>query len=201
METTDPSDRADASPDALVLAAKRGDADAIARLYQREHGTVWRLCLGFLAERSEADDAAQDAMLKLLDSLDRYDLARPFASWRNTVVLNVCRDRQRRRDARSRAESTAAERELPARLPSPADEAQRGELRELIAASLAHLTPREREIFVLHDLQGEAASSVAATLEIAPSTVRVLLMTARRRLRELLAPRLALPIARGGATP
>jgi RNA polymerase sigma-70 factor (ECF subfamily) len=201
MEPADPAARDVESPDPLVIAARSGDADAVAQLYRREHGTVWRLCFGFLAERTEADDAAQDAMLKLLDTLDLYDPARPFPSWRNTVVLNLCRDRLRRHDARARAESEAAARELPARLPDPADEAQHGEVRELVAASLSRLTPREREVFVLHDLEGEAAAAVAATLDIAPSTVRVLLMTARRRLREILAPRLALGTARGGARP
>ena len=178
--------------DPLVVAARTGDSDAVARLYQREHREVWRLCLGFLADRHEADDAAQDAMLKLLDTLDSFDATRSFASWRNAVVLNHCRDRLRRRNARARAESDAAARELPAALPSPLDHAQRDEVRELVAALLAHLTPREREVFVLHDLQGETANVVAAALDIAPSTVRVLLMTARRRLRGLLAPRLAL---------
>ena len=191
----------EAPSDPLVAAAAGGDADAVARLYQREHPSVWRLCLGFLADRHEADDAAQDAMLKLLDQLPKYDARRPFATWRNTVVVNLCRDRLRRRDARARAESGAAALDAPGALPSPLDHAQRGEMRELVTASLSRLTPREREIFVLHDLQGEAAADVAAALEIAPSTVRVLLMTARRRLRELLAPRLAPLAAPRGATP
>jgi DNA-directed RNA polymerase specialized sigma24 family protein len=44
---------------------------------------------------------------------------------------------------------------------------------------------------VLHDLEGGSTADVASALAIAESTVRVLLATARRRLRELLAPRLA----------
>ena len=192
----------DAAPiDPLVAAAARGDSHAIARLYEREHPIVWRLCLGFLADRHDADDAAQDAMLRLVDQLGRFDPRRNFATWRNSVVLNLCRDRLRRRDARVRAESDAAAFELPAPLPSPLDAVQQVEVRTLVTASLSHLTPREREIFVLHDLEGTSAKEVAALLNVAPSTVRVLLMTARRRLRELLAPRLALPLRpHGGAS-
>lgn len=180
------------SLDPLLAAATAGEADAIAQLYVREHPLVWKLCLGFLAQRHEADDAAQDAMLQLIDRLRSFDPRLPFAPWRNAVVLNLCRDRLRRRDARARAEQRAAE-ELPLRpLPSPSSVAERGEVQELVTASLARLAPREREVFVLHDLQGEPSATVAASLSIAESTVRVLLMTARRRLRELLAPRLAL---------
>ncbi len=191
--TSPPPPASDPTPtDPLAAAAAAGDADAVAQLYAREHPIVWRLCLGFLAQRHEADDAAQDAMLQLIDRLPSFDTRRAFAPWRNAVALNLCRDRLRRRDARARAEQHAAESLAPLPPPSPRSVAERGEVQELVTASLARLAPREREVFVLHDLQGEATATVAASLSIAESTVRVLLMTARRRLREWLAPRLAL---------
>lgn len=194
---------ADETPDDLVPAAIAGDAEAAARLYRLEHGVVWRLCLGLLADREEADDAAQDAMLHLLDHLDRWDRRRPWAAWRNTLVLNHCRDRIRRTAARRRAETEAAARALPQVLPHPQSVAERSEINEIVAASLKRLTPREREVFVLHDLEGSATSEVAAALAVAESTVRVLLATARRRLRELLAPKLAgvSPAAAGPGAP
>jgi RNA polymerase sigma-70 factor (ECF subfamily) len=186
-----PRSEAEETPDDLVPAAIAGDAEAVARIFRLEHGAVWRLCLGLLADRAEADDAAQDAMLHLLDHLDRWDRRRPWTAWRNTLVLNHCRDRLRRAAARRRAESEAAERALPQVLPHPHSDAERSEVNEIVAASLRSLTPREREVFVLHDLEGSATSDVAAALALAERAVRVLLAAARRRLRELLAPRLA----------
>ncbi len=181
-------------PELLVPAALAGDADALARLFRSEHATVWRLCMGLLADRTEADDAAQDAMLHLLDQLGRWDARRAWATWRNTVVLNHCRDRLRRDAARRRSFERAAELALPSALPSPSpaplDVAARSELAELVTRSLRGLSAREREVFVLHDLEGGSTGEVATALAIAESTVRVLLATARRRLRELLAPRL-----------
>ena len=58
-------------PQDLVPALLAGDAEAVARWYRAEHPAVWRLCLGLLVQRVEADDAAQDAMLRLLDTLGR----------------------------------------------------------------------------------------------------------------------------------
>jgi DNA-directed RNA polymerase specialized sigma24 family protein len=72
-----PSSARNEAAAAWIPAIRAGDAEALARWYRAEHPAVWRLCLGFLAERAEADDAAQDAMLKLLDTLDRYDPRRP----------------------------------------------------------------------------------------------------------------------------
>jgi RNA polymerase sigma-70 factor (ECF subfamily) len=177
--------------DDLVRAVLDGEPQALERWYREEHPPVWRLCLGFLADRAEADDVAQDAMLHLHDRLGRWDAARPCEAWRTSVVLNFCRDRLRRQAARQRAEERAVlERPLPARLPAPGEALERGELSALVTQSLSVLTPREREAFVLHDLEGRPADEVARAMDIAQGTVRALLTLARRRLRELLAPRL-----------
>ena len=172
---------------ALVRAVLSGDASALDRWYRREHGAVWRLCFGFLADAAEADDLAQDAMLKLHDELPRWDPRRPFGSWRNALVLNLCRDRLRRGAARARAEAEAS---LPSELPDPSQAAERGELRELLARALRALSPREREAFVLRELEGRSTSEVAEVLAVGESSVRSLLTLARRRLRGLLGDRL-----------
>lgn len=183
----------------------QGDPAHIDAWFRREHPDVYRLCFGFLADAAEAEDLAQDAMLHLLDHHDSWDSGRPWRSWRDTVVLNLCRDRLRRRAARSRAEDTAASRvaggvdaevegiSTRGRLPDPVDAAHRGEVRELLRTALARLSPREREAFVLRDLEGLATADVAERLGIEAGTVRSLLTLARRRLRRLLGPALGHP--------
>jgi RNA polymerase sigma-70 factor (ECF subfamily) len=179
---TDPGEEA-----RLVRAVLEGDAEALDRWYRREHPHVWRLCVGFLADAAEAEDAAQDAMLKLHDELERWEPTRPFGAWRTRVVLNCCRDRLRRRAARARAEASAPE---PRALPDPADEAARGEVREVVERALRLLSPREREAFVLRELEGQATSDVAAALGVGEGSVRSLLTLARRRLRAVLGEQL-----------
>jgi len=183
----------------LLRVVARGEPDAIDRWFRAEHPQVYRLCAGFLANAAEAEDVAQDAMLKLLDTLPRWDGRREWRAWRNTIVLNLCRDRLRRIASRSDAESLAAPLCQPSPLPSPEQAAQGGEVRELLMAALASLSPREREAFVLHDLDGLDAAETAAALGIAPSSVRSLLALARRRLRTLLGPRLKLTAPAAGS--
>ena len=186
MDARQPTD------DANLTAAARGDPDAIDAWFRAEHPVVWRLCVGLLANATEADDAAQDAMLKLLDNLHRRDPARAYEPWRTTVVLNHCRDRLRRAATRRGAETAAPELSLPSRLPAPDEAASAQELSELLTAALANLSPREREAFVLHDLQGLDTAATAGSMGVEPSSVRSLLTFARRRLRTLLAARLPL---------
>jgi len=195
---TSPSDHALSATVQSVLA---GSAEAVDRWFRGEHPQVFRLCLGFLADEAEAEDAAQDAMLQLYDRLGAWDQTRPWRGWRNAVVLNLCRDRLRRADARRRAHERAlSEREGPQRglLPDPGDELERAEVREVLRATLEALSPREREAFVLRDLEGHSTDEVAALLGVADSSVRSLLALARRRLRSILGERLP-GLAGGGA--
>jgi RNA polymerase sigma-70 factor (ECF subfamily) len=186
-----PTSATDAGIVALRSALLAGDPTAIDAWYRAEHPQVWRLCLGVLADAAEAEDLAQDAMLKLLDNLDRWDARRSWTAWRNTVVVNLCRDRLRRRGTRAAHESAAAAGLQPGALPSPADAAHAAELRSALLVALAALSPREREAFVLVDLQGTPAAQAAEAMDIAEGSVRSLLTLARRRLRGLLAPHVA----------
>src|SRR5262245_55407878 len=119
MDSTTSTDASD-----LALALARGEADAIGGWFRAEHPQVYRRCAGFLADATEAEDVAQDAMLKLLDTLPRWDRRRPWRAWRNTLVLNLCRDRLRRAASRAEAEDRAAPLCLPSALPSPEEAAQ-----------------------------------------------------------------------------
>lgn len=175
--------------DELLAAVARGEPQAVDDWFRAEHPLVWRLCLGLLARAADADDAAQDAMLKLLDHLPDRQPGRSYGPWRTTVVLNLCRDRRRRQATRSTAEASAP---LPARLPSPPEAASARELAELLAAALERLPPREREAFVLRDLHALDTSAVAQVMDIAPASVRSLVTLARNRLKLLLGSRLPL---------
>ena len=176
----------------LALRLHTGEEDALGAWYEAEYPTVHRLCLGFLARRSEADDVAQDAMLHLIDKINKWDPGRSYTSWRNTVVLNLCRDRMRAQARQNAHEEKVARMQSElgeeAILEQPSKSASAKELRDWLERSLALLAPREREAFVLIDLEGLTAGEAADQLGLSPSTLRASLALARRKLRTLLAP-------------
>ena len=175
--------------DPLIERVLSGETAAQDAFYRREHPPVYRICLGFLTDSDEAADVAQDSMLHLIDHLDRYDPSRRFTTWRNTVTANLCRDRLRRIATRRRIEEAAAPPDLSL-LPDPSDVAATSEIQGILFDTLSSLTDREREVFVLRDLEGVPSPEVADALGVAEGTVRSLLCLARRRLRTLLGPRL-----------
>lgn len=183
------SDHEVGSPVAKILTAVlAGEPEAVDAFCRDQHPRVFRLCVGFLACAVEAEDLAQDAMLHLLEHLPRYDAARAFDTWRNRVVLNLCRDRLRLLARRRRAESAAAEHRKDAVSSPPVDALDRADLRDALTRALSALPQREREALVLRDLEGNAAADVAAAMGITRSSVRSLTTLARRRLRDLLTP-------------
>ena len=182
-----------------LARALRADAPgALDAWFRAEHPRVWKLCFALLADAAEADDVAQDAMLHLHDRLESWDDRGPYRAWRSTVVANLCRDRRRRTGARRSAEREAAALGLPARLPDPDAPARAKEAREALRCALAALPEREREAFVLRDLEGVGTRETAEVLGVTPSTVRSLATLARRRLRELLAVRVPGLLPEGG---
>lgn len=183
---------------ALARAVLAGRPDALGRWYEHEWPGVYRLAFGLLAEPHEAEDLAQDAMLHLSDRLDRWEPTRSYAAWRNRVVVNLGRDRLRRRRARRDAEEAAAAEPAPGGRPDPADVGAGEEVAAMLRRALGTLPPREREAFVLVDLEEQDAGVAAAAMGVARSTVRSLVSLARRRLRDLLAARLD-PSVPGGS--
>jgi len=139
-----------ADPADLVAEVIQANAEAQDAWFRIEFPVVFRLCLGFLADHAAADDLAQDAMIRLIDRLDRWDSQRPYQAWRTAVVLNLCRDHLRSAGRRRRAEG--------------------------------HLRLVEQQ----------PTDVVATAMDVTPATVRSLLTLARRRLRGILAPALAM---------
>lgn len=191
---TDPRSPTPLDTSALIPRILARDPQALELFYKREHPVVYRLCFGFLADPGAAEDLAHDALHRLIDGIGSFDRSRPYAAWRNTLVLNLCRDRKRSDDARSRAENRAAypsHAADPHRHADPATLAADAEIRQLLTEALSLLTVREREVFVLRDLEGVESTEAAAMLGITEGTVRSLLCLARRRLRDALGDRLA----------
>ena len=174
--------------EALARLAVGGGDDAVDAWFRADHPTVWKLAFGFLGHAAEADDLAQEAMVKLLDHLKEWDMRRSYRAWRSTVVANLCRDRLRRLETRSRAEARRAPRS--AALPGPEAALDQGEIRDLLAQALDILSPRERQVFVLRDLEDHSHAEIAEVLEISESSVRSQLTVARQRLRDHLSRRI-----------
>jgi RNA polymerase sigma-70 factor (ECF subfamily) len=167
--------------DRLVDAARLGDPDAFAVIYQRYKLDVWQLAWFTLRDHHDAEDALQETFLKAHRALGQYHREGTLRPWLLTICRNACRDRLR---AAQRRDVVAFDEELVA-LAAPAGGAG-GEDRERhidFQRALAALPEDDREAFLLVDVLGchsEEAAQIAGVR--AASTLRSRLARARRAL-------------------
>jgi RNA polymerase sigma-70 factor (ECF subfamily) len=161
----------------LVVRAQLGDRQALGDLVERWHLPVWRYVRRMLDGPGPADDVSQEVWAAALRGLPRLQQPDRFAPWLLTIARRAVLNRVREKYG------TPEPAELDTDTVS-ADESADVVDRVEIAAGLAALPVREREVlvlFYLHDLGLEECGQI---LEIPPGTVKSRLFRARRMLRE-----------------
>ncbi|WP_267382305.1 MULTISPECIES: RNA polymerase sigma factor [unclassified Sphingomonas] len=169
----------------LIARVGRGDGSATRMLVAAKLPRILALATRVLRDRAEAEDVAQDAFVRSWRQAKtwRRGDAR-FDTWLHTVVLNLCRDRlRRRRDATGETMPDRAD-------PSPDAEAgliaaERG---HAVAEAIAALPERQRDAILLVHYQDLSGMEAAAALDVSVEALESLLARGRRRLRDHLAP-------------
>jgi RNA polymerase sigma-70 factor (ECF subfamily) len=174
----------------LVRRARAGDEAAFALLVERHERMVLRTGKRLLGRWDLAEDAAQEAFLRLHRHLARVDESRELGAWLYRVVVNVCRDISRRQRLEQPTDFSAAELESERDGPALLDEAlTRDEQRRMVQAALLTLPLKEREAIVLRDIEGLTTAEVAKVLGSSEGTVRSQICTGRLKIKRYLEAR------------
>jgi RNA polymerase sigma-70 factor (ECF subfamily) len=174
------NETASASDAYLVRKAQAGDDQAFGVLVGRYMRAAYAVSLSVTGHHDDAEDAAQEAFMVALARLDDCRTPDRFAGWLLTIVRNRARNLVRRevlRDTDVLPETAAA------RGRTPEKETEHAELQERLGAALRRLPEVQREIVLLHDLEGWRHREIAEHLGIPSGTVRSHLHFARRSLR------------------
>ncbi len=155
----DPDPQPEAAGEVRLLSlAKRGDIGAFRHIVLLHQRQVLGTALRMLGRLELAEDAAQETFLRVFKHLQRFDERREFSPWLYQIVINVCRDMNRK----SRKEPLLSLEDLQTKGDSPLvidpidleanlDVARQ---RGLVKESLKTLSEKEREALVLRDLEG-----------------------------------------------
>jgi len=168
----------------LVARARQGDASAAAALLRRYFRASYLLALGRLGNRSDAEDACQDAFVRCLERLHECREPARFGAWLLSIVRSTAHNRgdYLRVRATEPLDSHGA-----LRSPEPADRlAEQNELKATLWRALEHLSPVQRDVVLLHDLEGWRHAEIAGRLALSEGMSRRHLSDARKRLRALL---------------
>lgn len=173
-------------PDAeLVERTLEGDRQAAADLVERHAAGVYAACLGLLADPDQAQDAAQEALLKGISRLNSLQNPTAFRSWIISIARNLCRDswKQSRRQQELLDQQVNLEVVPGMGCGQPVAEDAPG---NEIQSSLARLPEKFRLPLLLYYFDGLSTASVAEALDISPTGAATRLCRARRALRTIL---------------
>lgn len=196
MPLTPPAEPAlDLAPEneAVALAAARaGDREAFAALFQRHYPAIHAFAYRLRLCPAEADDIAQETFVHAARSLHAYRGDASFKNWLFAIAANRGRDRHRQQIRRARlGEQLAALDETAAPDGGASARASRDNAHEAVRAALAALPPEHREAVALVYFENLSHAEAARVLGCAESTVSWRLFRAKSRLKHLLRARRA----------
>jgi RNA polymerase sigma-70 factor (ECF subfamily) len=168
-------------------ARQRAEDAAISTLVDQYAGALYRVAYSVLRNATDAEDAVQEAFLRVLRHRDTLDEVRDQRVWLIRIVWNIVLDRKRRAKTRPETDDVS---ELARVLPSTGLSAE-----ELAAAAQHHahvlacverLPAKEREVLLLSAFEELTSVEIATVLDITESSVRSRLFRARNLMAELL---------------
>jgi RNA polymerase sigma-70 factor (ECF subfamily) len=177
----------------LLKRCRAGEAVAQGELVARYQDRVYNTCLRMCGNPADAEDYTQEAMIKALESLHRFDGRSRFYTWLYRIAVNlVLSGRRRASTVRMRGLDEGGRwAQLESADAPTAMQAARREEHRLVLAAMEELDADARAIVVLRDVESLDYAEIAEVLNIAPGTVKSRLHRARMALREKLLPMLS----------
>ena len=180
-----PDDPSDA---ALVQRALAGDRTAFEILVRRYQRLVFRIVGGFLRNRADVAEVAQEAFLRAFEGLAGFRAGAAFGPWVARIATRASYDRlrlRRRRPEVSWEDLPPAEQHAAKGLAAGADSLDRVGARDLLERAMAALALKDRQVLILADALGFSSAEVARTLGCSSVAARIRLHRARRTLRKV----------------
>lgn len=173
----------------LVELAVGGDAYAFETLMQKHESRMFAVALRMCANREDAQDCLQDAMLRIYKAMPSFKGQSSFSTWAYRITMNTCLDDLRRKKVR-KATSLDAMLDLGWSPVDPGDtpekHADNAEMRRELSKAIQQLPEDMRAAIVLRDIQGFSYDEIAQMLDANVGTIKSRISRGRERLRDIL---------------
>ena len=196
MQTEATLAQADVSELDLVRRCQAGDTEAFDELVTRNRTRVFSMIYNMVHSEQDAWDLAQDSFLKAWKSIERFRGQSSFYTWIYRIVMNVTIDWLRKKhvkgagaefdDATLLKEVDPASKTVPKAEALPYETMERGEIRARIDQAIAQLSPEQRAVILMKEVEGMQYHEIAVALGCSIGTVMSRLFYARKKLQNLL---------------
>ena len=179
----------------LIARVQGGQNELFYELVRPYERRVYAAAFAILRNETDAEDVAQEAMLKAFANIRQFRAEARFSTWLIQITVNEALMRRRRErtvvmeaiDDSREDETDYAPREFADWREIPSEALERKEVRQRLAGALASLDRKYREVFVMRDVEHLNIQETAEALGISVASVKTRLLRARLMLRDLLA--------------
>lgn len=179
----------------LIIRSQRGDVAAFEALVKQHQVVAYNVALRILGNPEDAQDAAQEALIKVFKSLGSFKAEAQFSTWLYRIVVNTCNDylrRERRHthfslDQQLETDDGSIGRDVPDESMAPERVHEKRVLQEKVQTAIQALPEQQRTVVVLRDIEGMSYEVIASMLDLPVGTVKSRINRGRDALRQLLA--------------
>jgi RNA polymerase sigma-70 factor (ECF subfamily) len=169
----------------VIRRAKEGDPSAFAELVESHQQRLYRFLLRTTNQPELAEDAVQDAFVRVLKNIDRFDERYRFSTWLFTIARRLLLNSlQKKRPVNAGDWLEAASSGVMQFSQETDDPSEREFAAEILDGAMESLTPHQREIVILYHHKGKTVHQVAEHLGMPEGTIKSHLHRARRRMRD-----------------
>jgi len=173
----------------LVEKIRQGDDGAFETLVRRKTSKVYSLCYRVIGNGEDAKDISQLVFLKLWENIEKYDPTYAFDTWLYRMVTNVAIDFMRNKQSRDNAVNSNLRLVKTSFDPEQTVTVSRREVESVFNAVSNVLSPKQKTIFVMSEMEDLRSSEIAKILGCRESTVRNHLFNARKLMQTQLKKR------------
>lgn len=173
----------------LIQLSLKGDESAFAALIRPYKSRIHSLCWQVLHDQERAEDLTQETFIHAFRHLSEFRQEARFYTWIYRIALNLSLNALRKKKVKEREDLVAdLGKETRQELWKKGNtlEFERHELQQFIDKAVQTLPSSQRDVFILHDIEGLPHQQIAERLNIKPGTIRSRLHYARKRLRTYL---------------
>lgn len=172
----------------LIERCKKGDSNAFRELVEYFQGRVYVFTFRMLCNEEDARDVVQETFIKVWRSLAKYNSALKFTTWLYTIAANCCYDHLRK--GKQRKQQVDIEQVKLACELLLQDNLEQKIINEDLAAVITRLTheltPKQKLVFTLKELEGLDVNEISAITNLSPEKIKSNLYLARKNIREQL---------------
>jgi RNA polymerase sigma-70 factor (ECF subfamily) len=172
----------------IIEQCRKGNLQDFRKLVEKSSPFAYSVAFRMIGDEAQADDIVQETMITIWKSIGRIKSAESFKTWMYRIVVNKCYDEMRRK--KSHPEFIADEKvwlKIAERVSgNPGSDLENKEMTIMIAAFTERLSPKQKAVFVLADLEEMSNEEISAVTGMSRLNVKANLHYARKSIAEMI---------------